>query len=59
MALVPEHRILFVSGAKQADYLKAEQYYLTLWTSPLAVKALFHVMVRSPFGTGRRTATDP
>ncbi|MBW0547389.1 hypothetical protein O181_087104 [Austropuccinia psidii MF-1] len=52
MALVTDHGLLYTSQPTTLDaYLRAEHYYLTLWTSPLAVKALFHVILLIPIFT--------
>lgn len=52
MALVTDQALLYTSEPPtQEVYLRAEHYYLTLWTSPLAFKALFHLVLITPIFT--------
>ncbi|KAH9810850.1 hypothetical protein DFH28DRAFT_932460 [Melampsora americana] len=52
MALLTDQGLLYSSGIPTDEaYLRAEHFYLTLWTSPLAFKALFHVFLLVPIFT--------
>lgn len=52
MALLTDQGLLYTGGPPTDEaYLRAEHFYLTLWTSPLAFKALFHVFLLVPIFT--------
>lgn len=52
MALLTDQGLLYCGGQPSDEaFLHAEQFYLTLWTSPLAFKALFHVFLLVPIFT--------
>ncbi|CAH7665851.1 Shr3 amino acid permease chaperone [Phakopsora pachyrhizi] len=52
MALITDHGLLYTGQRTTSEaYLRAEHFYLTLWTSPLAVKALFHIVLLTPIFT--------
>ncbi|KAI7946641.1 hypothetical protein MJO29_011168 [Puccinia striiformis f. sp. tritici] len=52
VALTTDYALLYTNAPTTADaYLAAEQAYMTLWTSPLAVKAIFHLLLLLPILT--------
>ncbi|OAW00125.1 ER membrane protein SH3 [Puccinia triticina 1-1 BBBD Race 1] len=52
VALTTEYGLLYTNAPTTADaYLAVEQAYLTLWTSPLAVRAIFHLLLLLPIFT--------